>query len=79
MTNHMRDEEEYRLLDIAESCRSDESAAAHALSHPSHNLNYSEYQRLLDALRATRLKGHQSRIALRAHQYNMRHERHLLN
>jgi hypothetical protein len=79
MPNHIRDEEECRLIDMAESCRSDESAAANALSHPSHSLLYTEYERLLDALRATRLKGHQSRIALRAHQHNMRHERHNLN
>jgi hypothetical protein len=75
----VRDEEEYRLIGIADACRSYESAAANALSHPPNGLVYSEYQRLLDALRVTRLKSHQSRIALRAHQYNMRHERHHLN
>ena len=82
MANHrqpVRDEEEYRLIGISEACHTAESAAANALTHPGHTLVYSEYQRLLDALRATRLKGHQSRIALRAHQHNMRHERHHLN
>jgi len=79
MPNHIQDEEELRLLDIAETWRANESAAANALAHPLHSLLYSEYQHLLDALRVTQLKGHQSRIALRAHQHNMHHERHNLN
>ncbi len=79
MLNHIRDEEECPLIDISETCRSDESAAASALSRPSHRLLYPEYQRLVDVLRAIRLKGHQSRIALRAYQHDMRYERHNLN
>lgn len=82
MTNHrqpVRDEEECRLMDIAETCRSDESAAASALSRPSHSLLYPEYTRLLGIFRTTQLKGRQSRIALRTYQYNMRLELHNLN
>jgi len=78
MTNHkqpVRDEEEHRLLAISEKCRSDESAATNAITNPPQSLLYSEYQRLLDALRAIRLKCHQSRIALRAHRHRMRDER----
>ena len=33
MPNHIQDEEELRLLDIAETCRANESAAANALMH----------------------------------------------
>ena len=68
----VRDEEELRLLTIAEACRSEESAASDALTNPHHSLLYAEYQRLVEALRATRLKSHQSRMALRAHQHKMR-------
>jgi hypothetical protein len=49
MANHrkpVRDEEECRLIDIAETCRSDESAASDALTHPGHSLLYPEYTRL---------------------------------
>ena len=70
MPNYI-DEEESRLIDIAETCRSDESAASNALTYPGHSLVYSEYQRLLDALSAIRLRSHQSRIALKAHRHRM--------
>jgi hypothetical protein len=63
-----------RLLAIAEECRSEENAVANALTHPPQSLVYSEYQRLSEVLKAKRLKSHQSRIALRAHQHKMRNE-----
>jgi len=69
----VRDEEELRLLAIAEACRSEENAASDALTNPPHSLMYSEYNRLIEELRAKRLKGHQSRIALRAYQHTMHH------
>jgi hypothetical protein len=56
-------------LTVAEACLSEENAASDALTHPSHSLVYSEYQRLVEALRAIRLESHQSRIALRAHRH----------
>ena len=74
MAKHRQpDEEESRLLAIAEAWRSDESVASNALTNPPHSLLYSEYQRLLDGLKAIRLKCHQSRIVLRAHRHKMRH------
>ena len=66
-----RDEEELRLLGIAEACRSEEIAASDLLTHPHQSLLYAEYQRLVEELRAVRLKSHQSRIALRAHRHKM--------
>ena len=63
----VRDEEELRLLALAEACLSEERAASDALTNPPHSLLYSEYKRLLDALSAIRLKGRKSRIALKAH------------
>jgi len=51
-----------------------ENAVANALTHPPQSLVYSEYQRLSEVLKAKRLKSHQSRIALRAHQHKMRNE-----
>jgi len=71
----VRDEEECRLLAVAKACLSEESAAANALSQPSHSLVYSEYKRLLEALKTLRLKSQQSRIALRGHKHKMREER----
>ena len=73
MPNHMRDEEELRLLAIAEACHSDEIAASDLLTHPVHSLVFSEY-RLVEALRATRLKSYQSRIALREHKHRIRQD-----
>jgi hypothetical protein len=70
----VRDEEELRLLAIADACRSEEIAASDALTNPHQSLVYSEYQRLVEALRAIRLKSHESRIALKAHRYKMRRE-----
>jgi hypothetical protein len=61
MANHrkpVRDDEEYQLLAISEARRFDESAATNALSHPRHSLVYSEYKRLLDAFRATKVGEH---------------------
>lgn len=71
MANHRQpvDEEELRRLAMSETCRSEEIAASDALTHAPHSLVYSEYQRLVQSLRALRLKSHQSRIALRAHQH----------
>jgi hypothetical protein len=57
MTNHIRDEEECRLIDIAETCRSDESAASNALTHPLQSLPYAEYQRLVDVLKGYTAQG----------------------
>ncbi len=65
----VRDEEELRLLAIAEACHSEEIAASDLLTNPHQSLIYPEYQRLIEELRAKRLKGHQSRIALKAHRY----------
>ena len=67
-------EEELRLLAIAEACHSEEIAASDLLTNPHQSLIYSEYNRLIEELRAKRLKGYQSRIALRVYQHNMRHE-----
>ncbi len=72
----VRDEEELRLLAIAEACHSEEIAASDLLTHPVQSLLYSEYTRLIEELRAKRLKGHQSRMALKAHRYKMSLERH---
>lgn len=72
----VRDEEELRLLALAEACLSEERAASDALTNPPHSLLYSEYKRLLDALSAIRLKGRKSRIALKAHRYKMGLARH---
>jgi hypothetical protein len=71
-----RDEEELRLIAIAEACHSEEIAASDALTNPHQSLIYSEYKRLIEELTAIRLKGHQSRIALKAHRYKMGLERH---
>jgi hypothetical protein len=70
------DEEECRLLAIAEACHSEEIAASDLLTNPPQSLIYSEYKRLLGELTAIRLKGHQSRIALKAHRYKTGLERH---
>ncbi|PYX52485.1 MAG: hypothetical protein DMG76_29170 [Acidobacteria bacterium] len=72
----VRDEEELRLLAIAEACHSEEIAASDLLTNPHQSLLYAEYQRLIEELRAKRVKGHQSRIALKAHRYKMGLERH---
>ena len=72
----LRDEEELRLLAIAEACHSEERAESDALTNPAQSLVYAEYQRLVEALRAVRLKSHESRIALKAHRYKMSLERH---
>ena len=53
------DEEEVRLLAIAEACHSEEIAASDLLTNPVQSLVYSEYNRLIEELRAKRLKGHQ--------------------
>ena len=73
------DEEELRLRAVAEACVSEERATSDALTKPPQSLVYSEYQRLVEALRDVRLKSHESRIALKAHRYRMGLERHKAN
>ena len=72
----VRDDEELRLLAIAEACHSEEIAASDAITNPHQCLIYSEYNRLIEELRAKRLRGHKSRIALKAHRYKMGLEQH---
>jgi hypothetical protein len=56
-TQPARDEEELRLVAIAEACHSEEIAVSDALTNPHQSLIYSEYNRLIGRTQAGRQCG----------------------
>jgi hypothetical protein len=66
-----RDPEEVRLLESCAPLDIQEKAAAHQLSHPSHNM-YPECKHLVEALEAIQVKSAEKRCALRAYRQKMR-------
>jgi hypothetical protein len=69
-----RDDEERRLIAIAEACSAKERVAEDLLSRPRHSMLYPAYMRLVDALSAMRLKCTEARLAVRTHRKKMQSE-----
>src|SRR5437879_12639382 len=63
----VRDEEELRLLAIAEACHSEEIAASDLLTNPHQSLWYGECERLIAELRSKRVEANKSRRPLTRH------------